>query len=116
MTNYETWNGRTVSEWRSDLINEAHRDAVSLDQIIEMGSRGFGLSGDHLANFVSENLHAVILSGARPLELDNNKRWRRTHIYGSSPEQIVETVLAQYRPSDPEPWLSAPWFSALYDA
>jgi hypothetical protein len=97
--------GRTVAEVLERLSGELPRDAVGLWQIVPQGRDGFGFADDELIDFVERGIRSLLASGAYPVRHVPNSGydWTRQPQYGSSTEEIVMSIIAEWlaMPDDP---------------
>ena len=110
--------GNTVSERVAMYPEELPVDAVGLWQIIPFGRDSFGFEGDELTDFARRCITALLERGARPVRGGGNTAydWILQPQYGSTTEEIVEAVIAEWLASgggDPDPgdlWFALPEF------
>jgi hypothetical protein len=108
--------GRTVLEYIRTVPGELSTDAVGLWQIIPMGRRGFGLSGDDLTEFVRWCVLALLETGAKPVTggAGTQYDWILQPQYGEATEEIASAVVDEWRVAgagDPDPgglWFALP--------
>lgn len=116
--------GETLSEVIAQYPMELDRDAVGMFQIVPGGRHGFGLAGDQLASYVERAIRALLDAGAVPVRgsTDGEHLWVAQRQYGSKPEDIVLSVLAEWKLMDDDPlvlasqgvWFARPKASAGY--
>lgn len=59
---------RTVADWQRDILIEAHRDQVSLSQIIDTGRVEFHLTGSVLESFANDTISYLLANGVWPVD------------------------------------------------
>ena len=52
-------NGTPMSQWMEEVANELPDDAVGIWQIVPDGTRGFGLTGEALTEYVRRQIFPV---------------------------------------------------------
>ncbi len=91
--------GTPLSEWIELIPNELPRDAVGIYQIVPAGRDGFGLTGDHLVDFVRRSIHGLLDAGAVPVRggKGTGYGWVWQRQYGTSKDEITEALIAEWQ-------------------
>lgn len=119
----DRFEGTPISEWIARLPAEMEDIGIGLGAIVGYGVNDFGLHGVALDDFVRRCLYAILVSGGLPLRFvqtaptthfsPGEGRWEIETKYGSTPEAIVEGVIADWRASGvPVPGWGEFWFGA----
>ncbi len=105
--------GHSIAESIEKTPNELEIDAVGLWQIIPQGRWDFGLSGEALEDFTKRHIVALIKKGAIPVRSvrKGEKFWEPQLQYGTSPEEIADRVIAEWKSSGVDPDVSGVWFA-----
>ena len=112
--------GRMVDEWIVDRLVELDVEVVGPNDpegmwlIVPAGRYDFGLQGEVLIAFVRRALLALQRAGAKPVTCDDSApRWTVLGGYGETPEEIAESVIAEWLASgagdpDDKVWFGRP--------
>ncbi len=105
--------GYSVDESVSRVPNELEYDAVGLWQIIPVGREDFGLSGLELDEFARKHILALIERGAIPVRASvaSDRSWDPQLQYGKTPQEIANSILAEWKCSGVDPDVSGIWFA-----
>lgn len=106
--------GLSAAAWIQGWVEESNEDPVGLFGIIASGRRSFGLNGADLEAFVRRVLRAMTEAGARPVLGGGGKGplpWIVQPQYGSTSNEIVDSVIAEWRSMGQDPDAGGLWFA-----
>jgi glucose dehydrogenase len=105
--------GTPLSEWMSSIPNELPDDAVGLWQIIPALRRAFGLDDPAIEHFARLIIADLLSHGARPVvgSAAPGEYWTEVAEYGTSPEEIVDGVIGEWRAMGRDPDVGDVWFA-----
>jgi hypothetical protein len=107
--------GHTIEEWIALVPGELPIAEISLWHVVVAGREGFGLSGEALTDYMRRNIFALLDAGAKPVTHVANAIHGRGWLpvdYGSTPDQIADTIIAEWLAEGAEPnfrvWFTLP--------
>lgn len=109
--------GYSIDESVNRIPNELDYDAVGLWQIIPVGRDDFGLSGLELEEFSKRHIIALLRRGAIPVcaSVTTGKFWEPQLHYGSSPEEVADNILQEWKAAGVDPDVGGLWFALPSD-
>jgi len=105
--------GISASEWIAAVPFELPIDAVGLWQIVGPLKYAYFLSGRDLIFYVRKCLLLLFSHGAIPVigDVDGTNDWVAKEGYGGTPEEMAESIIAEWIASGRDPDFGDVWFA-----
>ena len=104
----------TLAEWLAGAPDELEIDLISMQAIIGVPRRSFGLHDAEVEEAAREYLGGILARGGRPFQGHNDGDggyYTRVTRFGDDPVGIVEGVIKEWREAGVDPDLCGIWFA-----